>query len=248
MRNSEMQTQKILNYLYGKMNKQENIKFIQDCKNDSNLNNELNLHKEVDSAIKTEIKVKHFKNQLNTIHNEVFAQKQSKVINLQNKWYWAAASITVFSGTAIYTIARQFQNPDKLFNSYYAVWNPSMTTRSVTSEIELTKIIESFEAKDYGLSLQLINLLSLESQRNPKILLITGCSLMENEKYTEAIEVFDKFDNANYTLYTDAGNWYKALCLLKNKNINKAKSELKNIVKSKGTYSLEAQEVLKKIK
>ncbi|MCK9205769.1 MAG: hypothetical protein M0P66_01535 [Salinivirgaceae bacterium] len=248
MKNSEMQTQKILNYLYGEMNPQEKNSFEQELEQDRHLRNELKLHEEIDKAINKEIKVQQFRMKLEGIHQQEFGAKKEKVLNIQNKWYWAAASITVFSGTAVYTLMKSANSTDRLFNRYYEVWQPGLTTRGVETESELMNIYQLFESKKYEETIWAINQMDKSTQHSPKIMLLKGCTLMELNEFDHAIEVFNHFDSDSYTLYTDAGKWYKALCYLKKEDTDKARNLLGKIVEEDNTYSKEAIELLKKLK
>ena len=49
-----------------------------------------------------------------------------------------------------------------------------------------------------------------------------------------------------YDIEGEEAEWLRSLCYIKLKNENKAKSSLRRIVRSKGCYSLSAQEILQK--
>ncbi len=247
MKNSEMQIQKILNYLYGDLTLQKKKDFEQELIQDPQLQNELRFHNSLDLALGKEIKVHQFRMKLEEIHQQEFGPKKAKVLNIQNKWYWAAASITLFSGTAIYSLMKSSNSLDRLFNKYYEVWQPGLTVRGVENENDWNKVYQLFESKKYNETIELIGLMEKKSQLSPKIILLKGCSYMELNEFDKAIEEFSHFDSDSYTLYTDAGKWYKALCHLKKENTTQARYLLESIVEEKTTYSKEALELLKKL-
>lgn len=237
-----------MSYLYGEMNVQEKTGFEKELENDQQLINELLLHHEVDKAIAKETKIKNFRHSLETIHQEIATPRKNKIVNLQNKWYWAAASITVFSGTAIYTFSKNAQSPQKLYKNYYEVWQPGFVTRGIDTESVNDAIMALFEQQEYSLCIEKIQQLDKEAVISPKIQLIHACSLMELGKFDEAIEVFKTFESQDYTIYTETALWYKALSYLQNDDLDLAKAYLQKIVDNENTYATEAKELLKKIK
>jgi hypothetical protein len=230
------------------MNAQEKTSFEKELETDQSLINELLLHHEVDKAIAKETKIKNFRHSLDAIHQEHVEPRKNKIINLQNKWYWAAASITVFSGTAIYTFSKNAQSSQKLYKNYYEVWQPGFVTRGIETESVNDAIMALFEQQDYQLCIEKIQNLDKEAVISPKIQLIHGCSLMELGKFNEAIKVFNYFESQDYTIYTETALWYKALSYLRNDNLDLAKANLQKISDNENTYATEAKELLKKLK
>jgi hypothetical protein len=230
------------------MNVQEKTSFEKELETDQTLINELLLHHEVDKAIAKETKIKDFRQSLEAIHQEIAEPRKNKIVNLQNKWYWAAASITVFSGTAIYTFSKNAQSSQKLYKNYYEVWQPGFVTRGIETESVNDAIIALFEQQDYQLCIKKIKKLDKEAVISPKIQLIHGCSLMELGEFNEAIKVFNYFESQDYTIYTETALWYKALSYLRNDDLDMAKANLQKIADNENTYATEAKELLKKLK
>lgn len=230
------------------MNLKEKNLFEEELKTQKPLRSELRLQQEIDQAIVKEMKISSFRDKLNGIHENNFRSKESKILNIQNKWYWAAASITLFSGTAIYSLKHHFQSPDYLYSSYYQVWQPSVITRGLESEQNIQKIIKEFEKGNFTKVIETFNTKIIDKQLNPKLILLKGCAEMELNNFDAAIETFAVFDSKDYTLYTEAGQWYQALCYLKNEDIDLAKQALTLIVERKTSYANEAEELLNKLK
>lgn len=237
-----------MNYLYGEMNRQEKTIFEEELDADQQLSDELLLHQEIDKAIQKEVQIKSFRNLLDDIHESSYGKRKNNIINLQNKWYWAAASITAFSGTAIYTLSRQMASPDHLYQKYYEVWQPAFITRGISSEKDMDKVVSAFEAHNFNQTLALINNLDLTTKTSPKIRLIHGCTLMEMNQFEDAINIFKQFESEDYTLYTETAEWYKGLCYLKNDNTEQAIKTFKLISDNDNVYAEEANELLKKLK
>ncbi len=228
------------------MTAQQIMNFEKEINEDSELQKELKLSKEVNESIKTELLVNSFNKKIAKIHHKNFSNPKGKVINLQNKWYWAAASITLFSGTAIYSLKRHFASPDYLYNEYYQVWEPAFNTRAVDTNIQ-KQILAQFEKGNYTKALQLIENIPLEKKLDAKLIITKGCALMETGKYLAAIHQFEKFNTKNFTLYTETGNWYKALCFIKINDIQNARITLNNIALYENSYSEDAKKLLAKI-
>jgi hypothetical protein len=149
------------------MSVQEKTSFEKELETDQTLINELLLHHEVDKAIAKETKIKDFRQSLEAIHQEIAEPRKNKIVNLQNKWYWAAASITVFSGTAIYTFSKNAQSSQKLYKNYYEVWQPGFVTRGIETESVNDAIIALFEQQDYQLCIKKIQKLDKEAVISP---------------------------------------------------------------------------------
>ncbi len=70
MKDSEMQTRRILKYLYGEMDSYDKTAFENDLKNQEELRREFLLQKQVDQCIETELKVEKFKDILTRVHEQ----------------------------------------------------------------------------------------------------------------------------------------------------------------------------------
>jgi len=220
--------------------------FEKEIEKDKELYREVQLGNEVNEGIKQELMVSEFKNKIANIHTREFDKPKGKIIKLQNKWYWAAASITLFSGTAYFSIQKRTTQPDYLYKQYYEVWQPALITRSANDNVQ-KQILLNFEQGNYEKVLQLINSIPAEQQLDAKLILSKGCALMEMAEYNKAIIEFERFNTKDFTLYTDASNWYKALCFIKLKQMNKAVVILNSIIVYKSAYSEDAKKLLNKI-
>jgi hypothetical protein len=248
MKNSEMQSQKILNYLHGELNQQEANEIEKELKENPQLMKELMLQQEIDRFLLKESKVKAFREKLELIHEKEVVSKKSKVLNLQNKWYWAAASVTLISGTAIYSLSEYNRSTDRLYNKYYEIWQPALIARSADGEQKIQTILAQFESGNFAGTLNSIEQLPVNEQNSPNLWLIKGCALMEVDEFGQAVDVFKNFDSGTYTLYTESGQWYKALCYLKMDQMNEAKKQLRDISNKNNSYSKDALDILKKLK
>lgn len=242
-----MQTQKITKYLYGEMNPKELNDFEKELATDLDLQGELKLHQEIDQTILNEIKVNSFRQKLEFIHEKEGLSKKIFFLNLQSKWYWAAASITVITGTAAFSISKYNQSPDRLYNKYYEIWQPSFTTRGIEEEKNMDAILKLFESGNYLNTIETIDQLPSKENNSPKLWLLKGCAYMELKEFDQAIQVFRNFDTATYTFYTETALWYNALCYLKTNKVEEAKIQMQQIVKEGNSYSKEALDILDKM-
>ena len=247
MKNSGTQNQKILSYLYNEMTQDQRQQFENELNSDPELKKEFQLHREVDKAILTEVNVKEFREKMESIHQKTFPKKETKVIYLQNKWYWAAASVAIVSGSTYLTFLRNNKTPEDLYQKYYSVWQPALNTRGAISDSDFSKVSNLFESKNYEQTIRLIEDLSSDIQNSPNVILMKGCSLMELNKFDKALTEFGKFETKDYTLYTETAEWYQALCYLKTLNTDKAKTTLAAIIDSNSSFTKEAEALLKKM-
>lgn len=241
-----MQTQMIMNFLYGELNDTEKENIRKKIYASEELKKELELQQDIDTAIQNEIRVENFMAGLNKIHDQEITKK-GKVLNLHNKWYYAAASITLLTGTAVYTLKQQFPGTDTLYSQYYQKWEPITTTRGVSNDISSNKIELDFKSGKFNNVINALDENFSTQELDPKLLLLKGCAEMEIKDFNAAINTFALFESKNYTLYTEAGQWYLALCYLKNEDLETSIQILNKIVESNTSYAVEASELLNKL-
>ncbi|WP_299314493.1 tetratricopeptide repeat protein [uncultured Aquimarina sp.] len=166
---------------------------------------------------------------------------------LKNRLFFsilAAASVAIF--VVLYTVSSSNSSQD-----LYAEFNqwkdlPSLTSRS--DESQLAKGQQLFEQKKYDESYILFKeYIKGKNKLLPSVLIYSGLSALELDKYTEAISYFDQIINSN-TIDQSKGYWYKALVYLKQDQKDAAVKVLEIILKDKQNYNFnKAHNLLKKL-
>lgn len=172
-------------------------------------------------------------------------QKKNNTSFLKNRLFLsvlAAASIAIF--VVLYTM--NSNNADQDLYAVYSDWRdlPSLTSRS--DESQLAEGQRLFEQKKYNDSYILFKeYIKDKNELSPAVLIYSGLSALELDKYTEAISYFDQIINSD-TIDRSKGYWYKSLVYLKQNKKNAAIKVLEIILKDKENFNFDKAEVLLK--
>ncbi|HAF27799.1 MAG TPA: hypothetical protein DCG75_02015 [Bacteroidales bacterium] len=232
------------------------------------INESLYEHFELSKDVNEFLKIEAFNEQLNTIHAELFNSKinqqkfghkvsserhivpvkklKYKVLGI-GKWV-AAASIILFVATFGMTYFTTNQNSleERLYDSYYEPFQNN--TNSFFNSSSLIEAKKKYNNQEYDIAWLLIenlpNSMTIEAEKT----LYAGLTLMELERYTEAINKF-KFlqTDEDQTVINSINQWYLALCYLKTERRTDAKDILEKIVANKSYNHSEARKILKKL-
>ncbi|NOQ28131.1 MAG: hypothetical protein GQ564_22440 [Bacteroidales bacterium] len=252
-------------YLNNEMDFGERCEIEELIKIDSRLSEHFELKKDVNKFLETALKEKinniHAKlydtdhdNESGKIEDEVSTKDTAPVIELKHnvmrigKWVAAASIIFMigFGGRNMY-LNNTGSLENKLYNKYYEpLKNGNYHYDNSAMLIEAKKL---YSNKEYGMALMLLeeypNSLSLESEKT----LYEGLTLMELERYNEAIEKLEQVQkNKIYKPVQSTNNWYLSLCYLKIGNNEQAIAQLEKITNNNSYFYKEAKELLKKLK
>ena len=160
------------------------------------------------------------------------------------KWLFAAASIVAIVG--LFTWNSFFNtNFDSLYNEYYQTY-PNTIAPTVRGEgvTDLrTKAFLAYDAGKFKTSLELFTKL-YETSSEDYALFYKGVSLMELEKYREALEVFKNNNLYINPTYMPFSKWYAALANLKLENKAAAISILEELAKTENPQKQAALKLL----
>lgn len=123
------------------------------------------------------------------------------------------------------------------------------STPQTQSKSLLEQGIEQYGKDNFAECFRLMQLELANSPQNPSANFYSGLSKLGLNKATEAIPFFNAVLNsgtATASLKNEAA-WYKALALIKNKELAKAKDLLNLIVAGNGKYASRAKETLKSL-
>lgn len=250
-------TAKITNYLDGKLSGKELDVFLQEVKNNPELRELLYLHKEVDAAIKDKdaqrLREKLDKAYMDFIASEKASHKQKKtatgIIRLKKYIKYAAVIAFLFAGTFYLIINRKKLTPGQLYSMYYQPYETDVTIRSTDSET--SKILEGIKLCQQGNYDEANKNFSevLESNANcMEAHFYKAMSLMEMQKYEEAVRSLHIILEDDQSAYTTHADWYLGLCYLKMNKKDKAIRVFTIISDSTSHYySVKACELLEKI-
>lgn len=134
------------------------------------------------------------------------------------KWVYVAASFAVLLGFFIWTIFFN-TNYDSLYSDYYQTY-PNTVSPTVRGESNDDIKSNAFYAYDSGNYIQAIALFSeiYTKDGDDYALFYKALSLMETEKYDEALTTLNLHDYTKESTFTPFFRWYGALTNLKLKN------------------------------
>ncbi|NOQ27847.1 MAG: hypothetical protein GQ564_21000 [Bacteroidales bacterium] len=205
-----------------------------------------NIHAELYDAIHN--------NEADKIEDEVSPVKDTTpVIELKHnvlrigKWV-AAASIVLMISTygMMYFTSNQNTIDEKLYNKYYEPFRPNATNFFNSST--LIKAKNKYNNQEYDIAWLLIEKLpgsmTIESEKT----LYAGLTLMELERYSNAIDKFELLQaNEEKAVTYSISQWYLALCYLNTERRTDATEILKDIVANKSYNYSDAKKILKKL-
>ncbi|MDH7445034.1 tetratricopeptide repeat protein [Aquimarina sp. 2201CG14-23] len=155
-----------------------------------------------------------------------------------------AASIALF--VVLYTMSSG-DSPQDLYASYNQ-WQdlPSLTSRSDENQLAEGQLL--FEQKQYKDSYKLFkDFVENNNEVLPPVLIYSGLSALELDKYTEAISYFDQLIDSD-AIDQSKGYWYKVLVYLKQGKKKEAIEVLEIITQDGQNYNFkEAETLLKKL-
>jgi len=259
-------------YTKGDMKTEELQQFEKRLQNDPDLLDELNdfqdmtvaIEKKGDQELWNELAGLREKMEGKIIHKKTTTlptKPNASIIPLFKKLAVAASLILAITA-AIYLFNPISNNGNKLYANFYkteAINLPiilddleaySMADPANQQKKDLAIHLEQFELKNYSASIKGLNNYLQQNPTDKVAQLYLGLSLMEQQKFEEAITKLTPLNNASEFKYQDTANWYLALCYLSvNRNQTKQKELLQSLINSTtSNYKDLAKDLLEKIK
>ncbi|WP_299255890.1 tetratricopeptide repeat protein [uncultured Aquimarina sp.] len=267
MNTLEQDTEK---YLNGEMTKEETAVFLKKIDTDPNAKKTLELYQEMNTVYdennweltdrnSTSKKVERYEDFLKSNKGKTISEAISRAehsyfeephsLKIKQIFLYVGAIAAVFVAGLFFIT--QFGNPmerDQLY-AEYKNWDvlPSLTLRD--GGTDLARVEKLFKEEAYEESLTLLQkYISKNDQAiNPQVLLYMGATQLELDQNEAAIGSFTKLLHSK-TLDATKAHWYLALCYLKLKDLEKAKSELKLLIDNTTNFQKnEAKELLKQL-
>lgn len=140
---------------------------------------------------------------------------------------------------------------DTLFEEYYRPLNaPEDNFRSdnaITIEEKVQQASDAYDELEHKKAIALYSELLKEHPNHPKYILFLGLSYINDERYDDAIKLYNSYNPQNVS-YDEDIQWYLALAHLKKGEILTSKNLLINISqKEKNDYAQTAQELVAKL-
>jgi tetratricopeptide (TPR) repeat protein len=252
----------------GEMEGAERIEFIRLMENDPALAEDVKLSKKMDDFYSKNMERVEMLEKLNSIYYKLKAEgKFSKESDVQKKnrrnfhikWYHVAASIIILLGIS-FILCLMLRPPknERLYAQYFKPYDGTYMTRGGeehpkpkdTFQLALDKYhlaLDEYNDGNYEKSWKMFKELPVVGPFKMEMVLYKGISVMEINKYDDAIHAFQYIIKDNSTLLVEEAKWYLTLCYLKTSNMTEAKKTLTHIVSSNAFHKKEAEEILKSL-
>lgn len=226
-------------YLNNEMPTEEKTQFENRMKTDRDFNKSFTLYKETTQFLDNKFSKEtvDFKQNLQTISKEYFAekeQKETKVIAFK-PWYYAVAAILVIA-LGIFT----FTQNDPQYGDYNQHENAYFMERG-DEDVNLKNAQDFFNAKEYANAVTAFE--KVADLNKPELQYFYAIALIETNKYPKA-EALLKTIQQGTSSFKEKAVWYLALSNLKQKKFVNCKTLLKQIPADAEDYE-KAQQLLK---
>jgi thioredoxin-like negative regulator of GroEL len=229
-------------YLSEELSETERVAFEKRLQEDAEFRNSYELYRETSEFLKNTIENEEattaFKENLQKISNAHFEEaqpaKKGKLISFIK--YAVAASVVLLIGVLLFKPGTQPAYED--FMTYDTL---SLTVRGEESDTK-QKAEKAFNTKNFKEAEAYLTTLLETDAGNQELMLYKGVALLEQDKLTEATDLFETISRGT-SVFKGKALWYLALTKLKGDDLEGCKSVLKALPKEAENYA-QAQELL----
>jgi len=240
-------------FLDGELSREELDWINKELENNAVLAEDIKLYREVDTAIR-EDDVLDLRDQLNVIHNELgdeVSNPKKPVRYRKAISYAAIASVAILISVGVmYKLQTRKLSNQEIFEKYYEPYEVTMVYRSAetSSTALLQEAIQMYEAGMYTEAITLYEEVLVKDPADMQSKLYSGISYLETDQYVKADKSFSTIIEHNDNLYIEQAEWCLGFCYLMTENVAAARKQFYNIAISNSSFTLDALEVLKKLK
>lgn len=247
-------SERIQRYLDGEMKEQELNSFLRDIQKDTELREELELHKLVEKSLKEKSERK-FRKQLEKSYEKYSENRQNNTVGKKKRtirflYFLYPVAAVLFIALAIFVKNSRPDN-NSLFYQYYSPMEAAYGSRgsmNSSPEANLAAGIRAYHNGDYELSK--LNLETYLSEKPEDYIIANhylGISLIELNDYAGAVKGFRRVINGPFSYYKEHSYWYLALTLLKQNKLDEAKEIFSHISDEESFYAERSAKILKKL-
>ena len=241
----------ISKYLEGELNPVQTRDFEEALIQDYELQEELDLRREVDEA-QADTEVLDLRAQLNEIHEELRPQlvKRSRQASKRILRYAVAASVAVIISLGTYTLFFKTVNNNKIVSQFYKPYDVTLVNRSANTDLSETirEALFMYENQEYREAIGLFEQILVTNPQMAASNFYSGVAYMEIEEYNNAGMSFNKVLSHNDNLYIEQAEWYMGMVFLLTDQKDRARKLFQKIKNDDGHYSKEAAKILRKLK
>lgn len=242
-------------YLDGDLNAEEGKAFETQMQQDADLQNEVELVRDVQATLKMKLHPDEnemgLRNTLKEMNAEFFSNKatQAKIIPLSRR-RWVTAVAAIFIMALLLTVWQPWKKED-LYKQYAAIQMPGVAERGKATDSLLKIAVENFNNKKFAEAIPAFEAVLEDSAQRPVnsqntfVQYYYAIALLQNDNIEKSrIQFTELYTGASLFKYDAA--FYMALSYLKEKNKTACKEWLNKIPADAGLYG-KTQELLKKL-
>ena len=236
-------------YLDGELSAGELKAFELQMQQDTDLQNEVELTRDVLSTLKIKLcpgeNEKALQHSLTEMNAEYFSKKteQAKIIPLSRR-RWMTAVAAVFVLALLLTVWHPWKK-EELYQQYAAIQIPAIAERGSASDSLLKQAVENFNNKKFAEAIPAFESVLKDSAENSFVQYYYAIALLQNGNIEKARAQLTALYDGESIFKNDAA-FYIALSYLKEKNKTVCKDWLNKIPADNAAW-LKAQELLKKL-
>ena len=229
-------------YIAGEMDQAEKKWFEKELEGNESLQKELLLRKKTNSILKR-YDIISLRNKLVSIEM-ARRNEMTKSGKLQTAGFRYAAIFTglLIIGSLVFLSYRP-ESPSEIYKKYYQVYENPGPSRS--AEATYDEAMSYFNKGEFEKALEGFQTYLKNKPESAQIEFLSGISYMEILSFPEAELSFNRVINRKLNSYTVDANWYLAMCYIATEDKVRAKTQLREIVKSESIYKNKAIKILK---
>ena len=215
---------------------------------DSEFRELIRLHQEVNESIRDREFAELKKISDHLCSEWISSKKQTRRIN--PGFLRIAALFVLIAGSAalIKSLFFDGKSPQHIYKDYYEIYESDGVSRSAPVNLEgLDHAIANYNKGRFDESLVVLDELVKRQNLNYMAWFYRGLASLETNDPIQAIYSFKTIPDSWNSIFREHRDWYLALALLKNNNIDEAGERFTSISNESGYYSERSAEILKKL-
>lgn len=242
-------------YLNNELNDEMLASFEAELAANPDLENELNLVAEIDTAI-GEADIMDLRAKLGTISKEINGEEKQKrafatrINTSRVAIATIAASLVLILSIAGLVSKNSPSSDTELYSQYYQPYETTGIFRSGDALIDskLTKALHQLNNQDYQAAIGLFDQVLKIDPNNPVSNFYSGIAYQQTGQTQKALISYQNVIKDRDNLFIEQAQWYIGLCYLQDENRKKAYRQFTKIANSNSFYQEKASAILRKIK
>ena len=258
MASPEERYEQIEAYLDGSMTEEQRLSFEQEIAEDESLRSEVDLHREIHSAIESRSQVDAFRNLLSEVDAETQVAGKTRSIDPEQsrsrsipvtRWLAIAAAVLVFFIAGIQFFGPGVSDPATLAMNRLPAYEIPSPTRSSATELEQLRAeaYVHFEMGAFPEAIAVFERVLEEDPEDLEVRFFKAQAHMWQEEYFLAYQEYSEVESVTGNFYSEDAEWGMALALLAEEQLDNAAALLMQIEERNSKFWKPAADLLKDV-